>query len=121
MITIKCNEKEKEMFEGLFWEMSRSGFDCSVFDWSCSCCPAPCGDNKFEVEYEVGEYSSEVSTDKLVYISGAITGVDNYLDTFKQAERELKSLGYQVINPAEILSHLPKSTPYIKSAKSPLL
>ena len=113
MITIKCNEKEKEMFEGLFWGMSSDSFSCNKFqDLSCECCPAPCGDIKLEIEYQVKDSNSEANMDKLVYISGAITGVDNYLEAFKRAENDLKSLGYEVINPAEILSHLPKTTPY---------
>ena len=112
MVTIKCNEREKEVFEGLFQYMESSNFDCNGLDLSCECCPATCSGNRIEIEYQVEDSNSEVNTDKLVYISGAITGVYNYLDLFKQAESELKKLGYQVINPAEILSHLPKTTPY---------
>ena len=47
-----------------------------------------------------------------IYISGGITGVENYLDVFKQAQTELESMGYEVINPAEILSQMPQSTLY---------
>lgn len=106
MITIKCNEQEKEMFERLFCRISNGNIDCNDLDLHCDCCPSKCSGSK-EVEYQV-----ENSNSKLVYISGAITGVDNYLDTFKQSESHLKSLGYETINPAKILSYLPKSTPY---------
>lgn len=47
-----------------------------------------------------------------VYISGAITGVDSYLSTFKEVETSLIELGYEVINPAKILALLPSDTPY---------
>lgn len=36
-----------------------------------------------------------------VYISGAITGVDNYESKFEQAEKHLVSNGFSVINPAK--------------------
>lgn len=39
---------------------------------------------------------------KKVYISGAITGVDNYEELFKNAEDELKAKGYDVVNPVTI-------------------
>ena len=37
---------------------------------------------------------------KRVYISGAMTGVENYKDAFYEAEEFLLSKGYKVINPA---------------------
>lgn len=37
---------------------------------------------------------------KVVYIAGAITGVDNYWEPFEKAEQYLKALGYVVLNPA---------------------
>ena len=43
-----------------------------------------------------------------VYISGPITGVDNYMDNFNKAEEYLTSLGYDVINPARVDAVLPK-------------
>lgn len=36
-----------------------------------------------------------------VYISGPITGVDNYEKNFSGAETKLKALGLKVINPAD--------------------
>lgn len=38
----------------------------------------------------------------IVYISGKITGNDNYKSEFQEAENFLTELGYIVINPAEI-------------------
>lgn len=36
-----------------------------------------------------------------VYISGAITGVDNYRELFKHAEDKLK-VNYEVVNPCDL-------------------
>lgn len=43
-----------------------------------------------------------------VYISGPITGVDNYLENFKAAEEILKAVGLEVINPAALNKTLPE-------------
>lgn len=40
------------------------------------------------------------------FISGGITGVTNYRENFDNAEKELKSKGYKVINPTIISEHL---------------
>ncbi len=40
------------------------------------------------------------------YISGPITGHDNYLDIFKQAESAVKEMGMIPVNPAEAFSSL---------------
>lgn len=45
-----------------------------------------------------------------VYISGAITGVDNYKEHFDKAEKELKEKGHEVINPASFDGLLPQLT-----------
>lgn len=45
-----------------------------------------------------------------VYISGAITGVDGYLEKFAKAQEHLETQGYEVVNPAAINALLPKST-----------
>lgn len=45
-----------------------------------------------------------------VYISGGITGVENYGKAFERAEAELKAAGHTVINPAGIAEHLPQMT-----------
>ena len=43
-----------------------------------------------------------------VYISGPITGVDDYMENFNKAEKYLTSLGYDVVNPAKVDAVLPK-------------
>ena len=45
-----------------------------------------------------------------VYISGPITGTDDYMERFKEAEAKLREAGYDPVNPAEINSHLPEDT-----------
>lgn len=42
-----------------------------------------------------------------VYISGAITGNDNYIEEFDQAEKMLRERGYEPINPVAITTNLP--------------
>lgn len=45
-----------------------------------------------------------------IYISGAITGTDDYMERFSKAEKELTEKGYSVINPAKVNAQLPKDT-----------
>lgn len=45
---------------------------------------------------------------ELIYISGPITGVNNYRDNFARAEKYLSQKGYRVINPAKVNDALPK-------------
>ena len=47
-----------------------------------------------------------------IYISGAITGTDNYMGRFETAENDLKLQGYRVINPAKISANMPGDTGY---------
>jgi hypothetical protein len=47
-----------------------------------------------------------------IYISGAVTGTDDYLERFANAEEQLKAQGFEVINPAKINALLPCSTSY---------
>ena len=47
-----------------------------------------------------------------IYISGAITGTDDYVTRFGKAEARLRNQGFEVINPAEVNGRLPKSTTY---------
>lgn len=49
---------------------------------------------------------------KKVYISGAITGTNDYPERFLMAEGKLKKQGYSVINPAKVNSMLPTDTTY---------
>lgn len=44
-----------------------------------------------------------------VYISGGITGVENYQSVFSAAEETLKAQGCEVINPARTNATLPES------------
>lgn len=50
------------------------------------------------------------STLKKVYISGPITGTDDYMERFAKAEYDLRRKGYEVINPAAVNQNLPAST-----------
>lgn len=47
----------------------------------------------------------------VIYISGGITNVPDYKRHFKKAERRLRK-HFDVINPAKVLSKMPKNTPY---------
>ena len=47
-----------------------------------------------------------------VYISGAITGTDDYMERFAKAEKELTEQGYSVVNPAKVNAQLPEDTSY---------
>ena len=47
-----------------------------------------------------------------VYISGAITGVDDYMTHFSKAESKLIEDGYSVVNPAKVNGMLPQDTDY---------
>lgn len=47
-----------------------------------------------------------------IYISGAVTGTDDYLERFAEAEIQLKAQGFEVINPAAVNALLPRSTTY---------
>lgn len=49
---------------------------------------------------------------KKVYISGPITGTDDYMERFAEAEEVLKSRGYSVINPAKVNAQMPEDTTY---------
>ena len=45
-----------------------------------------------------------------IYISGKITGTNDYMERFSNKQIELEKRGDEVINPALINSFLPKST-----------
>lgn len=45
-----------------------------------------------------------------VYISGPITGIENYKDNFHKAEKFLKAMGHEVVNPVKIEEQLPNLT-----------
>lgn len=47
-----------------------------------------------------------------VYISGPITGTNDYIKRFCKAEHKLIMMGYSVINPVAINSNMPKDITY---------
>lgn len=47
-----------------------------------------------------------------IYISGAITGTDDYMERFAKAEKELTAKGWSVVNPAKVNAQLPEDTDY---------
>ena len=47
-----------------------------------------------------------------VYISGAITGTNDYMERFAKAEEQLANDGFVVVNPARVNAQLPESTSY---------
>lgn len=61
---------------------------------------------------KVHSWSSErqAKRDNKIYISGAITGINNYMERFNMAEEQLKSQGFSVINPARVNAALPEDT-----------
>lgn len=47
-----------------------------------------------------------------VYISGAITGTDDYMERFKKVEDRLTKEGVTVMSPASVMSNMPEDTAY---------
>ena len=47
-----------------------------------------------------------------IYISGTITGTDDYMERFAKAEKELTEKGYSVVNTAKVNAQLPEDTTY---------
>lgn len=47
-----------------------------------------------------------------VYISGPITGTDDYMERFTAVESQLIHEGCTVVNPAAIMEHMPPDTVY---------
>ena len=45
-----------------------------------------------------------------VYISGPITGTEDYMERFAKAEEKLTAAGHQVYNPAHANSYMPEGT-----------
>ena len=56
-----------------------------------------------------------------IYISGAISGTDDYMERFAKAEKELTDNGYSVINPAKVNAQLPEDTTYEEYMKMSIL
>ena len=53
-------------------------------------------------------------TPKKIYISGKITGTDDYMQRFEDAEKALNNMfpGVSVINPAKVNAAMPTDTTY---------
>lgn len=47
-----------------------------------------------------------------IYISGKITGTDDFMERFRVVEERLESEGMSVINPAHANAYMPKDTTY---------
>lgn len=47
-----------------------------------------------------------------VYISGPISGTDDYLDRFARAEMAVSAMGCAAVNPAAVNDRLPEGTSY---------
>ena len=47
-----------------------------------------------------------------IYISGSITGTDDFMERFSIAQKKLERDCHDVVNPALVNSNLPKSTTY---------
>lgn len=47
-----------------------------------------------------------------IYISGAISNTDDFMERFAKAEKELTEQGYSVVNPAKVNAQLPEDTTY---------
>ena len=52
-----------------------------------------------------------------VYISGPITGTDDYMERFARAERFLYAAGHTAVNPAKVVAQLPKGTTHEECMK----
>lgn len=49
---------------------------------------------------------------KRIYLSGPITGTDDYMERFEAVENRLKEQGFSVINPARVTAALPSDLDY---------
>ena len=49
---------------------------------------------------------------KTIYISGKITGTDDFKERFAAAESKLKLQGWRVISPVKKCAHMSKDTPW---------
>ena len=47
-----------------------------------------------------------------IYISGAISNTNDFMERFANAEKELAENGYSAINPAKVNAQLPEDTTY---------
>ncbi len=61
----------------------------------------------------VGPDRTTLRHEDWIYISGPITGADNYMEAFSSAEMELADKGWRVINPAKMGWILPGNAGWI--------
>ncbi len=54
--------------------------------------------------------SSHITKDMRIYLSGGVTGIDNYKEMFAAAEEKLKKAGYRVLNPTKINDNMPEDS-----------
>ena len=47
-----------------------------------------------------------------IYISGAISNTDDFMERFAKAEKKLTEQGWSVVNPAKVNAQLPEDTNY---------
>lgn len=66
--------------------------------------------DEYVVNFESLKFDFKDNKEPTIYISGAISGTDDYMERFEKAETELETIGYTVINPAKINSFLPITT-----------
>lgn len=68
--------------------------------------------NELDKLFKILRYTDFGNVNQKVYISGKITGTDDYLQRFALAEKELNEQGYQVVNPAYEGTKLPYNATY---------
>ena len=56
---------------------------------------------------------------KILYLSGPITGVDDYFERFQRAFLALEEAGYNVINPAPLYQVMPDDATYEADMHAP--
>ena len=56
-----------------------------------------------------GKQNGRLRHDDWIYISGPITGVENYMENFSSAEVRLADRGWHVVNPAKMGWILPRN------------
>lgn len=93
---ITCGCGDSECFGRAFWTDGCTG--CDKYERRDL--------QKTEAKTEEGQRKMKV------YISGAITGTNDFMERFKAAEDRLTSKGMGVINPARVNSCMPKNTTY---------
>lgn len=92
----KCMVEKEE--EGAVWES-----DCKALESAIEAIKRQNGE---------GSRTQEKKQSIRLYLSGPISGTDDYMERFAEAEEELAEQGYNVINPAKVLEGLPADFAY---------